>query len=68
LSIGLRIDYKYVPFQIEDLHLNSYYKDYDPQGKLAVLIYMMDFPDKKLNLGGIGIGISVGFHPKKTNS
>jgi hypothetical protein len=66
-SIGLRIDYKYVPFGVEDLYMNSFYKDYDPQGNLAVLTYRMDFPNQKINLGGFGIGITVGFHLKKTN-
>lgn len=67
LSVGLRVGYKYVPLKIENLQIDGFFKDYDQQMNLVVTTYQLDFPNQTLNLGGFGIGITVGYHPAKKN-
>lgn len=53
LSLGLHAEYKYVPFTMESFGLELPWE----KGTLSV-----DFPSKKVDLGGFGYGINVGFH------
>ena len=56
-SLGVRVEYKYVPVKMEDFKLVYYF---DPEAGASPLdIY---FRQDTLNLGGWGIGLNLGVH------
>jgi hypothetical protein len=61
-SIGLNLDYKYVPVKIESFQLTGYYYDRDAQNNRKLRSMIIDFPENKVNFGGLGFGVNFGFH------
>jgi len=56
------IDYKYVPMEIKPFQLIGYYRYWDKQHNLVYSSTIIDFPEKRVNYGGYGIGVNFGFH------
>lgn len=62
-SIGLNIDYKYIPVKVEDFQLTGYYTvGYDEEFNTIYSSMIIDFPGERVNFGGLGFGMNFGFH------
>jgi hypothetical protein len=62
-SIGLNIDYKYIPVKVEAFQLTGYYAvGYDQEFNTIYSSMIIDFPGERVNFGGFGTGINFGFH------
>ncbi|MGB2764622.1 MAG: hypothetical protein WBC02_05650 [Candidatus Aminicenantaceae bacterium] len=62
-SVGVNIDYKYIPVKIEDFQLTGYYVgDYDEQFNMIYSSMILNFPEKRVSFGGFGFGINFGLH------
>ncbi len=62
-SIGLNIDYKYIPVKVEAFQLTGYYAvGYDQEFNTIYSSMIIDFPGERVNFGGFGIGMNFGFH------
>ena len=60
-SIGINIGYKYAPLKIEafSFSLTGLYFDIN---KYVPFTFTRYFPEKKFNIGGLGIGLNFSFH------
>lgn len=63
-SIGLGIDYKYIPIKLQAFQITSYYWYYDRHypNELIHGSMRISIPGKKVNFGGLGLGVNLGFH------
>jgi hypothetical protein len=61
-SIGLNIDYKYIPFRTEAFQSTAYYNDIDEKNNRFVNSMLINFSEVKINFGGFGGGINLGLH------
>lgn len=65
-SLGLNVDYKYIPVNMDSTQFNSYYSFFDASpyygGKLRHEFIRVNIPSQKWNIGGFGIGVNFGFH------
>ncbi len=65
-SLGLNVDYKYIPVNMDSTQFNSYYSYYDASphsgGKIHYESIRVNIPSQKWNIGGFGIGVNFGFH------
>jgi len=62
LSIGLNIDYKYIPFKTDAFQSTAVYDDIDKNHNRFANSIVINFSEEKINFGGFGAGISLGFH------
>lgn len=61
-TMGINVDYKYIPFTINAFQSIGYYEDIDEQHNRIGKSLIIDFSEQKVNFGGIGFGINLGFH------
>ena len=59
LSLGLNLDFKYVPFHVDAFKLTVPYTFYSTHETVMVAA---DIPGFNMNIGGFGAGISLGIH------
>jgi hypothetical protein len=64
LSLGLGVDYKYIPVKIHAFQINSYYWYYDRPYPNEIIYGSMriSIPGQKLNFSGLGLGANLGLH------
>ena len=63
-SIGINIDYKYVPCRIDSFQLAAPYSYY-PAPYPSNMVFdseTVHIPSNKINVGGIGVGINFSYH------
>jgi opacity protein-like surface antigen len=63
-SIGINVDYKYVPCRIDSFQLAAPYSYY-PAPYPSNRVFdseMVHIPSRRMNLGGVGVGINFSFH------
>jgi hypothetical protein len=65
-SVGLNVDFKYMPVDLGDFTIESYYSYRDDSlfqsGRYRTETVYVDIPARTMNLGGFGFGLSMGFH------
>jgi len=65
-SLGINVDYKYVPVHIGGFALDCPYSYYDASpdsgGSMRYDALHVDIPSRNYNLGGLGVGVNFGFH------
>ena len=59
LSLGLNLDFKYVPFHVDAFKLTVPYTFYSTHETVMVAA---DIPGFRMNIGGFGAGVSLGYH------
>ncbi len=62
LSIGVNVEYKYIPVRIEAFQLSASYGCMGDDGYEQFHGSVLDFYKHRVNFGGFGIGINLGFH------
>jgi hypothetical protein len=62
LSVGINIDYKYVPVRVEAFQLHCSYGCIVNGQYQEFYSSVIDFPGHKVNFGGFGYGFSFGIH------
>ena len=63
LSLGINVDYKYVPWKVDPFQLEAPYNYYAEKG--GDIVYDSEtifFPSRRMNLGGVAVGLNIGFH------
>lgn len=62
LSVGINVDYKYIPVRIDAFQLSASYGCFVSDEYVQFHSSVLDFPQYTVNFGGYGIGINFGFH------
>ena len=66
VSVGLNVQYEYIPVRVDDFQLDVSFGTHSAggygTGYIEIYRTGVDFPGYKVNFGGFGIGINLGFH------
>ena len=61
-SVGVNVEYKYVPAKIDALKMTGYYQNLDENNNLIDSPLQIDIPSHKVDFGGWDFGIAFGLH------
>lgn len=61
-SVGINVEYKYVPARIDAFKMTGYYQNLDENNNLIDSPLQFDVPSHKVNFGGWGFGMTFGLH------
>ena len=62
LSVGVSVEYRYIPVRIDGTQITGYYDDLDDNMELINSSMVVNLPEHNRNLGGFCYGIKLGLH------